>query len=672
MSNSQRGSFFFNILFIISIGACVPVEEKIESPFDTNLKNKSVRHIYNLQIRQEKDSLLQYMNSDDPSIRYAVARAFGSFHDSTSLEALMPLLRDANGQVRAMAAEAIGLMGYSKAEAQLTSSFDGRDSARLYQEANGAILEATGRVGTVQFLRALGTISNYQYIDTLLLLGQVRGIYRYSLRDMTDPEGTATMVKYFADSAIPFDVRLIAGHYLHRSPNLDLTPFTDQLSAVWHSESHPYLRVCLATALGKLKTPEAKKLLVENLQTESDYRVKCSILRALQTFNYDEIYDIIIEFTKSVNPAISEVAAQYFVNQGKERDAAKYKATIEQCKTWQAKTRMAEAANKYMTSMFIPAKTSLQKDIQLYLNNASHVYEKAAWLKAWASELRNFESIPKYTLADQPIVIRTQAVQSLIDACKDKNFDAYFAGEGHLIRSQIGGYLANAIRTGDAGILALIAGAITDPKTGLKAVMKDRKAELSKAMTNLDLPEEMETYLELAKALKEYDMESPPIPESRKGVKPMDWTIIDKWDTNSKVSISTSQGDIELELYPERAPATVTSFIQLVEEDFYNEKFFHRVVPNFVIQAGCPRGDGFGSLDFTIRSELAGAYYNEEGYIGMASAGLHTEGTQFFITHSPTPHLDGRYTIFGKVISGIDVVHRIGIGDVIKEINITY
>ena len=74
----------------------------------------------------------------------------------------------------------------------------------------------------------------------------------------------------------------------------------------------------------------------------------------------------------------------------------------------------------------------------------------------------------------------------------------------------------------------------------------------------------------------------------------------------------------------------------------------------------------------STRSELAGAYYNDEGYIGMASAGPHTEGTQWFITHSPTPHLDGRYTIFGKVTSGMDVVHRIGIGDTIKQITITY
>jgi len=671
MSNCQPGIFLL-VIFYVTIAACVPVEEKIESPFDISFKNKVVRDIYNLQTNQEKDSLLFYAQNEDPSIRYAIARAFASYSDSTALDQLLPLLSDQNGEVRAMAAEAIGLLGMTKAEAQLTSAFDGRDSARLYEKANGAILEAMGRIGSAEYLRALSTISTYQTIDTLLLLGQVRGIYRYALRDMTDPEGTATMVKYLSNSSVPFDVRLVAANYLHRSNNIDLAPHADQLTAIWLSERDPDLRMCLATAIGKLKSSQAKELLKQGLQTETDYRVKCNILRALQSFNDDDVHNVILEFTKSSNPAIAEVASQFFVVHGREKDAAKYKSTYEQCKTWQAKTRMAEAANKNMTSMFSPAKIALQKDIQSNLANATNVYEKAAWLKAWASELRNFESIPKYAAADQNIVVRTQAVQSLIDAPKDKNFDTYFAGEGHLIRSQIAGYLANAMRSGDAGILALIAAGITDPKTGLKNVMADRKNDLSKAMANLKMPAEMETYLEISKALKEYNIESPAIPENQKAVKHIDWNIIDKWHAESKVHIVTSKGDVTLELYPERAPGSMANFIQLAEQGFYNGKPFHRVVPNFVVQTGCPRGDGFGSLDFTIRSEVAGAYYDDEGYIGMASAGPHTEGTQFFITHSPAPHLDGRYTIFGKVTSGMEVVHRLEMGDTINQINILY
>ncbi|MGB4848477.1 MAG: peptidylprolyl isomerase [Saprospiraceae bacterium] len=667
-----KSGFFICIFYVLVFAGCVPVEEKIPGPFETSIRQEGVRKIYDMQTRQEKDSLLINLKSDDPSVRYAAARAFASFQDSSALEALFPLLMDKQGQVRAMAAYAIGQIGSAKGEAQLTAAFDGRDSARLYEEANSAILEAMGRIGSTQFLRALSTISTYQPPDTLLLLGQARGIYRYCLRNMIDPEGTATMVKYLSDANMPPQVRLIAAHYLHRATGLDLTPYADQLIADWQSEGDPFLRMCIATAIGKLKTSTASKLLIESLPTETDDRVKSNIIRALQTFEYNDVEKVLLEAAKDSHAGPAEVASQYFVNQGKEQDVSRYKAAMDQCKTWQAKTRMAEAANKNMSSMFSGAKTSLEKDILANLNRATNVYEKAAWLKAWGSEIRNFESLPKYMQPDQSIVVRTQAVTSLIDVCKDKNFESFFAGQGYLIRSQIGGYLANAMRGGDAGILALIAGGISDPKTGLKAVMSDRKGELSKALANLKLPEEMETYIELAKALKEYNIETLSISEDKKGLKAINWKIIDSLKKDSKAIIKTSLGDITMELYPERAPGSVANFVELVNAKFFDGKPFHRVVPNFVIQTGCPRGDGYGSLDFTIRSELAESYYDDEGYVGMASAGLHTEGTQFFITHSPTPHLDGRYTIFGKVISGMDIVQRIGMGDTIKEINIEY
>ncbi len=657
---------------ILLLAACVPVEEKVQVPFDVNPGQAKIREVFDLQNEQDKDSLIVLLSSEDPALRYAAARAFASFQDTSALEALLPLLLDAEGQVRMMAAMAVGQMGVTKAEAPLTAAFDGRDSARLFEAANGMILESMGKIGNAQFLRALSTISTYQSIDTLLLLGQARGIYRYALRDMIDPEGTATMVRYLADASIPNPVRVIAANYLHRAQGIDLAPHADQIIASWHGESNPFLRMCLATALGKVKSPEPMKELSIALQTESDYRVKCSILRALQNFDYKDVHVVMLSATGDENPNVAEVAAQYFVLKGQEKDVAKYKAAMKDCKSWQAKTRMAEAANKYTTSMFSSAKTALQNEIQTSLKNASDPYERAAWLKAWGSELRNFESIPKYTQADQPAPVRTQAVTTLIDACKDKNFDAYFAGEGYLIKAQIGGYLTTAMKSGDAGIIALIAGAITDPETGMKEVLKDRRTELNKALAGLKLPDEMETYLEVSKALKEYGMEAPVIPDDQKKIKSIDWKLIDQLKPGSTVVITTTKGDITFNFFPGRAPASVSSFIQLTSEGYYNGKIFHRVVPNFVIQSGCPRGDGFGGLDFTLRSELAGAYYDDEGYVGMASAGLHTEGPQFFITHSPAPHLDGRYTIIGKVTSGMDVVHSIEIGDAIKQINIRY
>jgi len=656
----------------LAIPSCVPVEEKVQTPFDVRLSSQAIRHAYDLQNKQDKDSLILLLKSDDPSSRYAAARAFASFRDSSALPALFPLLNDPQQQIRVMAAFAIGQIGSNTAEGMLTAAFDGRDSARLYQESNGIILEAMGKLGSQKYLRALSTISNYLPTDTLLLLGQARGIYRYALRNMVDPDGTALMVLYLSNTNIPMPVRIVAANYLHRAQGIDLSSFADELIADWNGETNLNLRMCLATALGKVNTAGAEKLLIESLKTETDYRVKCNILRALQGFDYKDVNAVYLDAAKDTNPAIAEVAAQYFVQHGKEQDGNKYRALIADCPTWQAKTRMAQASNIFLTNMLSSLKTSLLKDIQASIQQSSNPYEKAGWVKAWGSELRNFESLPKYFQADQPAVVRTEAVTSLIEACKDKHFDEYFAGEGYLIKAQIAGYLVNAIKSGDAGMIALVADAISDPATGLKGAMNDKKTELSKALAGLKLPQEMETYISVTKALKEYGLTAPVIPEEQKNVKPIDWKLIDKVTDGTRVQIITSAGEINMKLFPDRAPASVSNFLDLASKGFYNNKYFHRVVPNFVIQTGCPRGDGYGSLDFTIRSEVAKAYYDEEGYVGMASAGPHTEGTQFFITHSPTPHLDGRYTIFGQVISGMEVVHRITMGDTIKQINILY
>jgi cyclophilin family peptidyl-prolyl cis-trans isomerase len=96
---------------------------------------------------------------------------------------------------------------------------------------------------------------------------------------------------------------------------------------------------------------------------------------------------------------------------------------------------------------------------------------------------------------------------------------------------------------------------------------------------------------------------------------------------------------------------------------------FHRVVPNFVIQGGDPRGDGWGGPGYTIRSEFSPIPF-DAGVIGMASAGKDTEGSQWFVTHSPQPHLDGRYTVFGRVTGGLDVVHKIQVDDRIFDITL--
>jgi len=137
-----------------------------------------------------------------------------------------------------------------------------------------------------------------------------------------------------------------------------------------------------------------------------------------------------------------------------------------------------------------------------------------------------------------------------------------------------------------------------------------------------------------------------------------------------KITMETSKGVIELELYPEHAPKTVNNFVFLTTEGFYDGVLFHRVIDNFVIQGGDPTETGRGGPGYRFEDELRGnPLRHQRGVISMANAGPNSNGSQFFITHSAQPHLDGRHTVFGKVVNGLDVVDAIEQGD--KMIKVT-
>lgn len=141
-----------------------------------------------------------------------------------------------------------------------------------------------------------------------------------------------------------------------------------------------------------------------------------------------------------------------------------------------------------------------------------------------------------------------------------------------------------------------------------------------------------------------------------------------------KAEIHTSKGVMKVNFYEEDAPGTVANFVKLSESGFYDGLSFHRVIPDFVIQGGCPDGTGAGGPGYTIDCELEGEkQYHDRGVLSMAHAGRNTGGSQFFICHNRrnTQHLDGQHTCFGKIYEGVEVVDKIRPGDEIQKIIIT-
>jgi len=145
-------------------------------------------------------------------------------------------------------------------------------------------------------------------------------------------------------------------------------------------------------------------------------------------------------------------------------------------------------------------------------------------------------------------------------------------------------------------------------------------------------------------------------------------------DTNKKylAEIKTNKGVIEIELFPNHAPKTVNNFVFLAGKGFYDGLSFHRVISNFMIQGGDPTGTGAGGPGYSFEDEVSdNPLTHETGVISMANAGPNTNGSQFFITHSPQPHLNGNHTVFGKVVSGQDVVDSIRQGDKMERVIIS-
>jgi len=135
-------------------------------------------------------------------------------------------------------------------------------------------------------------------------------------------------------------------------------------------------------------------------------------------------------------------------------------------------------------------------------------------------------------------------------------------------------------------------------------------------------------------------------------------------------NFDTDRGTIRVELAADKAPLTVANFVNLAQRGFYDGLKFHRVINDFMIQGGCPQGTGTGGPGYRFEDEANNGLRHERGVLSMANAGPNTNGSQFFITHVATPWLDGKHTVFGKVIEGQDVVDAIRQGDVIKSLKI--
>ncbi len=658
-------------LLIVCIGLftqCVPPSEEKAMGVHLDFTNPTYQAVYDLKDRGQTDSLLQYFKSRDATLRYMAVLAFASIKDKAAIDSLAYMLGDPEEEVRIAAAYALGQIGDPRAEPLLLEAFNREDTVGISKNINSAIMEAIGKCGTKKMLQALTNISTYRLTDTTLLEGQAWGIYRFGLRDTISAEGTAKMMDFATSAKYPNSVRFIAANYLSRVKKVEFENGDSLLAPALAREEDYRIRMSQAIALGKTKTERAADALLLQYNVERDYRVKCNILRALGNFDYEKVKTTIYNSLSDPNLPVAITAADFFVDHGMATEANTYWEIAKQPgRKWQVAMTMYAAASKYLPYGFEETRKYLNWEIKRRFENANSPYEKAAALKALGQYGWNYRYIRDAAYPSEFVVVRTAAVDALANIAKMPNFSSFFGG-GITARRELAECFQDAINTGDVGMMAVAAEVLRDSTAKFKTVF-DSVSVLENALKKLRLPQEIETYIEVKKTL-DYFKGVSSVATKPKFTHKIDWKIISELKPGSTVVIKTQKGNITLDLLHDEAPGTVSNFLELMKDKYYNGKNFHRVVPNFVAQGGCTRGDGYGGPNYAIRSELPYLHYDNEGYVGMASAGNDTESAQFFITHSPTPHLDGKYTIFAKVVEGMDVAHKIEIGDVIEEMTL--
>ena len=659
-------SLFFLSLIVILV-ACVPESKRTLTEVVLMPTKSEFQNLTKHQHLNHTDSLLMALNSKDPSLRYLAARAFASHPAPKALDSLTSLLNDPVLKIRSMAAYALGQSGSESVERALISGFRQKDTMSVDNQSNGAILEAIGKVASSPLAKYVATADNYRSTDTLLIIGQMKSLYYFALRDITTPEQTNRALDVIKDKSLPPLARLYAAHYFSRSKDLDLSVLKFQLAEAMTLEEDVHVKMALTAGLKHTQDPEIKNILLNQLDLNQDYRVTCNVIKTLTNYTYDSVQPKMLELLRSDNLHVARTAAAYVSLKADPNKIKPYRDIAADSIPWQVRTDLYNAILKVLPYYYTKTKNATRWQLTQALSKETNPKAQGAYLNALGNDPENYKFIMDYIDKSDDPVLKTAGVEALSQLVAHPDFYSVYQNTARVNRRIILNYFKTQMEGGDEGIVGAVANAIADPDSRFKELI-DSTGFLQQAKDRLKVPGQIESIHAVEKAIAHLRGVNKPELTKATLSKKLDWSVISKMNQQIKAIVKTSQGNFTINLLTEEAPISVMNFIELSNSNYYDGKIFHRVVPNFVAQTGSPRGDNYGGADYVISSEFSPISYDDEGYVGMASAGPHTESTQWFVTHSPTPHLDGKYTIFGKVVEGMDVVHKLQKGDEIHDV----
>jgi cyclophilin family peptidyl-prolyl cis-trans isomerase/HEAT repeat protein len=579
-----------------------------------------IRAVLDAQDHRRTGDLCAMLKDSSATVRAAAALALASVQDTAARPCLLAALSDAHGTVRGNAAFALGWVADSTSLVQLIKTADTERDTSVLRLMNEAGFRAELRLNKHD---AMWCISFLQSGNT--------------------------------------DIRTRAAQALARLPKEELVSSSNDVMMAVDSERDPAVRMFLVGALKHNASPAVTEKLKALAESDSLAMIRIAALRALGATKDKALAPFFLERMNDADAGVQQTAVEQLQRIEGPLDGDAIWKTAQEHPDYSIKLPLYGLVMKHGTEQTRMVCASLMQSL-------SHQDLGPNWNAALITALG--PSMPQDSLmalvrSNRHPAERQAACAAAIALVRERMAVSRFASP----EAQYAGLhdvVQQMIQTGDAGLISSAAELVEQEEPATIAFLLPPGTEKG-AYTPLHPVRDLETRILLDKAVAKRDGKPAPAQVAPPFNHPIDLSRLDGLKEGQRYRITTTKGEIVLALEPVAAPGSCVAFDSLVTAGYYNGKAFHRIVPNFVAQGGCPRGDGYGGMAWTLRTEIGPLGFTE-GAVGLASAGHDTESCQFFIMTAPAPHLDGRYTRFAHVVSGLEVAKKLQVGDVMQRV----
>ncbi len=692
---------FFFVLILLLPASVLTVMSQDKPEELARARQEKIETILQIQDRRTNhDSrLISFLSDPDDVVRSRAVFAYESIQDTTVISLLVERFQhDESPAVQFASACAIGQTAglLSKAGRELLQQ-DIIWSRMEHSSAQGRMIEELGKFGTETALKDLISKfgeSSLEPHDTALTMS----IARFAIRGVTYPAAT----KYLVTKIINGRNLIWQDMYALQRIGLksDVRQEIDKIAAIFQN-SDTLIRLNLAVLLGKVRD-ETSCLdpLTKLAERDRAWEVRVAALKALGNFHLTKLESGLRVFRMAINDANPYIATTALASLGNSdlnlMDSSSAVQDLRGVIThaarndgngypWQVQGEAATALAKLTGAAalaYLNPKESPYKTLRGQLLNAAGLTgapEAEAILKGYIGNdeklfyraaLEGLQSLSNKIATDTKLAAETRSAAVVALGSNDVAIVTTAA-------SILGDSLFIAEASAGPLVEKLDKLRIPDDIEAMQEIVSTLgKLKAKKAVSRLErmltLPDRSIVLAAAAslKAITGKDYDAKIALRFEPLYTDFDFAYLRSLPDTVHVKLETIRGDIMMDFYKNIAPFTVMNVLKLAtQRGFYRGLTFHRIVPTFVVQGGDPRGDGWGGSGYAIRSEFSQLTY-ETGTLGIASAGKDTEGSQFFITQTPQPHLDGRYTIFGKVTSGMEAVDKLQLDDHMYDMKI--